>query len=323
MNFAKREELLSKLKEIVKNEIRFSLVKQDAPLDVQASRFGGMPAVPADFEWPRFSYRKGRKNGKRISWSSIFFPSKKKRTEEDSCESEPQIEEVIGDPLSFLAQINLRDVAALDEDNLLPKSGTLCFFYTIGETWSGRDPKEKGCARVFYFPEGSDLTFAVPPNDLNEDFLIPEYALEFKRRLSLPVFDAYERYVDFDDEDDEVDSDFYEKCLDEFGLGEDDDEIGFKLLGYPDVFENPMEEDCEYVTRGFNIMERLPSLDPEERLEIEEAAKDWTLLFQLESYEGEDFDLCFGDCGRLNFWIKKEDLRNCNFDNTQLVSRFD
>ena len=208
MDSAKREELLSKLKEIVKNEIRFSLVKQDAPLDVRASRFGGMPAVPADFEWPRFSYRKGRKNGKRISWSSIFFPSKKKRIEEGSCESEPQKKEAIGDPLSFLAQINLKDVAALDEDNLLPKSGTLCSFYTIGETWSGRDPKEKGCARVFYFPEVSALTFAVPPNDLNEDFLIPEYALEFKRRPSLPVFDAYERYVDFDDEDDEVDSDF-------------------------------------------------------------------------------------------------------------------
>ena len=64
-------------------------------------------------------------------------------------------------------------------------------------------------------------------------------------------------------------------------------------------------------------------LTDKEKLEIEEATKDWTLLFQLESYEGEDFDLCFGDCGRLYFWIKKEDLRNCNFDNTQLVSRFD
>ena len=324
MTASKRKEFLSKLKEIVKNEIRFSLVKPDAPLDVRASRFGGAPAVPADFEWPRFSYKKERKKGKRISWLSFFFPSKKELSEEgDHCESEPRIEETVGDPLSFLVQINLKDVAALDGDNLLPKSGTLSFFYMGGDTWGGLDPKEKGCARVFYFPEESNLTFAVPPNDLNENFLIPEYALEFKRRPSLPVYDAYERYVDFDDEDDEVDSDFYEECLNEFGLGEDEYEIGFKLLGYPDVFEDSMEEDCEYVARGFYIGERLPSLAPEERSEIEEAAKDWTLLFELESYEGDDFVLAFGDLGHVYFWIKKEDLRNCNFDNTWLVSRFD
>lgn len=43
------------------------------------------------------------------------------------------------------------------------------------------------------------------------------------------------------------------------------------------------------------------------------------LLFQLGTIETEDAEFMFGDCGQLYFWIKRQDLKNLNFDNIWLV----
>lgn len=64
---------------------------EDAQIPVGASKFGGAPDVPADFEWPL--------------WND--------------------------NPLGFLAQINLEEVTAFDVDELLPKSGLLLFFQRV------------------------------------------------------------------------------------------------------------------------------------------------------------------------------------------------
>ena len=304
MDSAKRDALLSKLKGVVRNEIKISCVKSDAPLDVCASRVGGEPGVPADFVWPRYSYTQSR------SWLSAFFATKKSKKEE-----------VVSEPLKFVAQINLKDVAALDEDNLLPKSGTLCFFYALEAT--GFDPKDKGAARVFYFADESELTIANPPDELDEASLTSEYSLTFERRPSLPGVFELSEYVDFNDEDEEVYPDVYEDCCEELGLKKDEWTDDVKLLGYPNIVQNPMEEECEYVTRGFYMGEGRPNLVPEERTKIEEAAKDWILLFQLASFEGEDLDAIFGDCGHIYFWIKKEDLLKRNFDDIWLILQCD
>lgn len=41
----------------------------------------------------------------------------------------------------------------------------------------------------------------------------------------------------------------------------------------------------------------------------------WQLLFQLDMVETDDFELMFGDCGRLYVFIKKEDLTARKFEN--------
>ena len=33
----------------------------------------------------------------------------------------------------------------------------------------------------------------------------------------------------------------------------------------------------------------------------------------------DDYELMFGDCGHIYYWIRKEDLMNCNFENTWLI----
>ena len=47
--------------------------------------------------------------------------------------------------------------------------------------------------------------------------------------------------------------------------------------------------------------------------------KDWLLLFQLDTVTKDDFELMFGDCGRIYYYIRKEDLEARNFYNVWLI----
>ena len=55
-------------------------------------------------------------------------------------------------------------------------------------------------------------------------------------------------------------------------------------------------------------------LSDEEEAEVLQCAKDWTLLLQLGTLTKGDWELMWGDCGSLYFYIRKEDLKNCRFD---------
>ena len=73
-------------------------------------------------------------------------------------------------------------------------------------------------------------------------------------------------------------------------------------------------EECEAVSRGFDM----GSIESYQK-EIKSASKDWILLFQMDTVESDDYELMFGDCGHIYFWIKKEDLANKNFENIWLI----
>ena len=45
----------------------------------------------------------------------------------------------------------------------------------------------------------------------------------------------------------------------------------------------------------------------------------WLLLFQLDTVECGGFELMFGDCGHIYFYITKEDLAACRFDRIWLI----
>src|SRR5688572_30057703 len=78
--------------------------------DIGASRLGGNPDVPDDFEWPHWHTElEGYDQEARRPF---------KRPAEDR-------------PLAFLAQIRLSDVTPLDIERLLPPSGWLYFFYDV------------------------------------------------------------------------------------------------------------------------------------------------------------------------------------------------
>ena len=290
MNEAEKQELTNRLLELAKSEIRFNLYRIDVPLEMTASKIGGKPAVPEDFEWPTYT---GAICGEEDS-------EKKTR------------------PLSFLAQIDLKEISALDKEHRLPEDGILSFFYDLETMTWGFDPEDKGSAQVFYFPKDTALRAADIPEELDEEFVIPEMAVYFEPHVSLPG------YGDKDDElglssDEDLDWDEFDECRKNAG-GDDKEELT-KLFGYPDVIQNPMEEECEACSRGFRQgnSEDYAAITDAEKADIAEKAKDWVLLFQMSTIETDDYELMFGDSGSVYFWIRKEDLRERRFDKAWLI----
>ena len=272
------KEFLEQLKKLYKNEIRISLERSKKPLPSISSKIGGRPVVPDDFLWPYY-------------------------------EGESYIDEKpVNRPLAFLAQINLQDTALLDKDNILPKSGILCFFYELKTQRWGFDPKDKGSARVYYFPDTATLSVADFPQELDDEYRLPEYALSFEQNISIPCDEPYGLYFKCTGFD-------LESLLKENGLEWWGDS---KLLGYPFLIQNPMEGECETVTRGYGCGDPkdLAEISKEEGEDIKEKSKEWVLLFQM---RGIDQRLSFGDDGNIYFWIKKQDLANHDFSNVWLI----
>lgn len=281
------KELLTKiLSEVKKDEITiFTKPNEDSEI-LNKSKIGGRPYLPKDFVWPYYQEL----------------------------------------PLSFLAQINLEEVKSLDKDNLLPNKGMLYFFYELETEEWGYELKNKGCAKVFYYEDTSNFELIDFPEDMEDYYKIPEFKVNFKSNISLPS------YEDFDNlnEDEKIlekykihknFKDFEDKLFDEYSEIYDEYmesiESHTKLLGYPDIIQNSMEEECAAVTRGFNM----GGIDYPKKYkeEIKKASKDWILLFQMDTVESDNYELIFGDCGHIYFWIKKDDLANKNFDNVWLI----
>ena len=265
------------LDSLKKNEITISTEFNNNSEIVNKSKIGGKPYLPKDFIWPYYQ----------------------------------------GLPLSFLAQINLEEVKSLDKDNLLPSTGMLYFFYELETEEWGYKPQSKGCAKVFYYEDISNFSLIDFPENMEDDYKIPEFKVNFKSNISLPSYEDFYLFLKEHDTFKEQDISFSDfiPLYDELFIP---DNNYTKLLGYPEVIQNPMEEECEAVTRGFD-MGGVESYPKKYQKEIRSASKDWILLFQMDTVETSDYELMFGDSGHIYFWIKKEDLKNKNFDNIWLI----
>lgn len=271
------------LESVLRNEISVVACPASANGSPCRSKFGGKPALPAGFEWPRY-------------------------------EAADEEGETAARPLSFLCQINLREVSAYDTENLLPKTGLLLFFYEQESGCWGFDPEDDGCSRVFYFEDVDKLSATALPLDLKEEYVVKEYDLAFSSKPSYPSYEELEYHsdaiCDWDDYDEAVENKGYEINNERH-----------KLLGYADPIQSEMLTECERTMRGLYCgnAESYRKTSKEEAREIEEAARDWTLLFQMASIEDEDFELMFGDLGDLYFYIRKQDLKERHFDKAWLI----
>ncbi len=247
------------------------------------SKFGGKPHMPEGFEWP---YYEGE------DYEGVV----KKR------------------PLSFLAQFNLEETAEYDKDNRLPHQGMLYFFYDLETMKWGFDPKDKGCARVFYIEDTDNLKSIDFPADLNADFVIPEFALSFSAQMDLPDYEEIAEAIP------EVEWDVYDEERVLYGYeGDDEDkEEVSKLLGYANLIQGDMLLECEEVCNGI-YCGNVPEITDEQREKLMKGSKEWELLFQMSTVGNEDYELMFGDCGSIYFYIKKQDLQAKNFDKVWLV----
>ena len=269
-------EVESLLLSLGRQEIVMEIDCKTKSVSTSASKIGGKPWLPRDFEWPSFT---------------------------DANEGETR-------PLSFLCQIDLADVKRYDAEGALPDRGMLYFFYECESFRWGFDPEDNGCARVFYFENTENFAPNELPEGIAEEYLIPEMAVKFKAQKAYPSYEELDLYADID-----CDWDDYDEILTR--LGADTESEHHKLLGYADVIQSEMLTDCERVSRGLYCgnPESYASTPADEEVDIQSSAKDWTLLLQLSTLTKGDWELMWGDCGMLYFYIRKQDLAKKRFEN--------
>ncbi|MDM8239462.1 YwqG family protein [Pseudoflavonifractor phocaeensis] len=274
------------LPQLYRGRIDSRFVPAQGKLAVGASKFGGRPDVPADFVWPVF---------------------------ETDTREDDQVKER---PLAFLAQFDCAQLAPLDPEGLLPKEGVLSFFYELESQRWGYDPKDAGCARVFWF-EGP-LAPAEFPAELEEDFRLPEMAAQLSGATDAPDFQDACPALEYPWTAN--DYRIFDQARRELGM--DYPANRSQLLGWPDIIQNNMTLQCELISRGYYLGGSWEKIPLEERSALRTpSVRDWQLLFQLDTVENGDFELMFGDCGRIYFYIRREDLAQRRFDRVWLIQQ--
>lgn len=271
-----------------KNDI-LKMVRNSIALDiggegdnsVGATRFGGVPDVSDNFQWPYY-------DGKGIT-------------------PDPR-------PLAFLAQFNCEEMSKHDTEHLLPDTGVLSFFYEMNFDCCGFDPKDKGGAKVFWFKDIDGLKPAQVPSGLNEDFRFPILNIKSYSEPSYPSFEDFsltrDNMIKHWDE--------FDKSMMRIDTGKRD--VFHKLLGWPIVIQGNMTMECELIRRGYYLGGKWDHITPRDKQEsIDHSGKDWLLLFELDSFTDNDFELMLGDDGSLYFYIRREDLEKRNFDDIWLI----
>lgn len=207
--------------------------------------------------------------------------------------------------LSFIAQINLSEIKTFDKDNLLPDSGILYFFYSAEQEVWGFDPKDKDKFKVHYSTDTQNIIKQEFPSDLPDYARYKECKLDFKTTVALPSWD-----------NEIVQTSLSEKEINQY-LNLPQDYAINKMFGYANNIQSEMELECQLVSNGLYCGDASGYNDPKAK-GLEKGAKDWILLFQIDS-EVEKTGMMWGDVGRLYFWIKREDLKKKNFNNSWMI----
>jgi len=296
-----------------KTSIRISYdeeFKGECPIGI--SKLGGKPDLPPDFQW---YYFQGKSYEETIANLPPTIHQYYNRND---------IKYNAALPLSFLAQINLAEVHEYDKENLLPSTGMLYFFYEFATmTWG--DLGDKGGSRVYYYSGNiSELHRTDFPSDLQDEFKIPEIPITFSNKTELP---DYEEFIEWYDEYNFDQWNKYDETRIEMNINseysiEEDLKIN-KLLGYANLIQSGMLLECEAATSGIILYSDKGgysnNLSMDRLRQLKENCKKWQLLFQLESIYIKNYEMLWGDCGRIYFYINSDDLKKQNFENCWLV----
>ena len=282
------------------------------------SKIGGLPDLPSEISWPLWTPPViPKKPGflAKLFENRIFsIPSCRNRqhSPKGNCErfqarffgKQPQQPpKPEPSPLAFIAQFNLAEVAPYDTQKQLPNSGMLYFFMDVD--WS-YDSGHSEAWRVFHWNgDNSQLRRSVLPDGLGAKQIFRTFRLIFAAELMYPAWDSL--YIE---ELGMTDDEMYEygNVIDEKLIPASDNPVT-RLLGHADNIQNgDMRIEC--VRSMENIRDAsYPVISPENR----KRALKWAFLFQIDSI---DIDTHWADGGRFYYWIRKEDLQQCDFGNT-------
>lgn len=132
----------------------------DDKLPLGSSKLGGLPDLPADFQWPYYN--------------SV--------------------------PLTFIGQFNFSEFAKLDLDGILPAQGILYYFIETDEMIFGTYEQRNAWRVFYVENENTPLIRTSHPTHQGEFRLInalPSHSIDFERAISLPG-DLFDRRYDYD-----------------------------------------------------------------------------------------------------------------------------
>lgn len=228
------------------------LSEPGAPTSPGQSRFGGLPDLPADLEWP----------------------------------GHPDT----GQPLPFLAQINLADVVGLTDLDL-PATGHLLFFYDCVEQPWGYQLSDRAGFRLLHVADG-ELTSREGIG------VLPPHRLTAAPGVSVPAENS--RALDWSEEED---------AYVEWSDSAPDPTEHHQLGGWPAVIqEDDMEAKSSALSRGLEYRHGMSTADD---------PGTWVLLAQFAS--ADDGEWSWGDDGCLYVWMRHEDIRVGAWENAHLV----
>lgn len=213
-----------------------------------------------------------------------------------------------GRPLAFICQLKLSEVPAL-KDSPLPAKGLLYFFYDQDQSTWGFDPKDQGSWKLIYVEdEPKSLTQASPPPGL--ELAYTQLRMGFREVLTYPTWDSpVIQALRLGDQD----TDDYVTMKSEAYLGQ----AAHRLGSYPDAIQNgDMELDCQLASNGLYCGDSTGYSDPR-AAGLEKGKGDWIMLLQVDS--DDRTDMMWGDAGMLYFWIRKQDLKQANFDEVWMI----
>ena len=232
------------------------------------TRLGGAPNMPADIAWPT------RRSG---------------------------------DPHSFLAQIDLAQLLAI-EGLPLPSSGSLFFFCDSAYLPDGSDPLDvdDGIKVVYCESSLAENPLRTPPRELDAELLFKGLSLKPMPDLTAPAQDVWEieslRLSD-------AESDSYNQVFSHLSAG---DGSVHRIGGYPNLVQyGKLELTAESVSRKIDYGNSNAVGQAGSR-GLEAGAADWRLLLQIDSEE--DAGMMWGDVGKLYFMIRESDLKALRFD---------
>ena len=255
-NFLRHQESTQKVTINTINPLLTALVRQSITLNstekgeiiVGASQFGGVPDVAKGFTWPT--------------------------TEDDR-------------PLTFVFQINLKDISTYDKEHMLPSSGMLYFFYDLEGL--GSEELSEGHIEDWWQQQGNSNYFRIIYADCTRNDLLPfddddqTERVVFKNETRL-IFETEKSLPDHKDvclEKVNVEEDTYQWMADMYSHGEypkrENDDWRGSMLGYAGFYEQPMDNSGR------------------------------VLLFQIDIYLESD--------ARIYCYVPREDIKKVDFSN--------
>jgi uncharacterized protein YwqG len=243
-------------------------------LPVGVSRLGGLPDLPTDIVWP--------------SWQ--------------------------GKPQSFIAQVNLSELPAFRDRNLLPESGLLFFFYDSAQSASGALGSERGSFAVFYSAHSGPVRQCNDvPEGLDRNAIFKPARLYFTIDVTEPGWEhPILEHIGLSFEECLAYADVVSQMKKPVPSGR---RSFHQMLGYPSPMQYAVAWDCERAQVDFwkTDREKRKALEPLIRERVEE----WELLLQVDwdPHAGMEWP---GD-GRIYYMIRRQDLGMRRFDKVWFV----